>query len=123
MSDSVREIETMLATRKLGQLIQKLLPDYTDPIDFHKLRNNNGDLYRTPEETDKTAFDTMREWMGVPHALNAIASALETVTTTWTSLLHGLFIPSSKPIPPHIQREIAKASTAKSLSQELCLKS
>lgn len=37
MSERFREMETMLATQKLGRLIQKLLPDYTDPLDFHQL--------------------------------------------------------------------------------------
>ena len=73
----------------------------------------------TPEETDRAASATMREWMGVPHGLNVIASVLESVATAWTSLLHGLFTPCSNLIPLHIQREIAKASMAKPLPPEI----
>ena len=31
MSDRIKDMESLLAAKKLGQLIQRLLPDHTDP--------------------------------------------------------------------------------------------
>ncbi len=118
-SDRVREMETMLATRKLEQLIQKLLPDYTDPLDFSQLQDASGVLYRTPEEADLAASNTMRDWMGILSALNSIAAALEASSAMWRTLLYGLLTPCSNPIPSHIQRAIAEASKAKSIGPEV----
>jgi hypothetical protein len=42
MSERVREMEALLDAKKLGKLIQKLLPDYTDPLDFNQLRDAQG---------------------------------------------------------------------------------
>ncbi len=119
MSDHVREMETMLTTRKLAQLIQRLLPDYTDPLDFNQLRDASGEAYRTPEEADLAAFNTMQDWIGIPPALNSIAAALEASSAVWRTLLNGLFTPCSNPIPFEIQREIADASKAKPIRPEV----
>jgi hypothetical protein len=35
MSDRVRDMEALLAAKKLGKLIHKLLPDYSDLLDFN----------------------------------------------------------------------------------------
>lgn len=42
MSERVREMEALLEAKKLGKLIQKLLPDYTDPLDFNQLKDEQG---------------------------------------------------------------------------------
>jgi hypothetical protein len=47
MSERVQEMENLLAAQKLGRLIQKLLPDFTDPLDFHQLRDGTGALFPT----------------------------------------------------------------------------
>jgi hypothetical protein len=83
----------MLATRKLGQLIQRLLPNYTEPLDFNQLRDTHGTLFATPEATDRAASETMRDWMDIPQALNAIADNMERVMDGWQTLLFGSYAP------------------------------
>ena len=63
MSERVRDMEAMLAAKKLGQLIQKLLPDYADPLDFNQLCHPDGTPYASPMEVDQAASATMKEWM------------------------------------------------------------
>jgi hypothetical protein len=115
MSERVREMENLLATQKLGRFIQKLLPDFTDPLDFHQLRDGTGALFPTPEAADKAASDTMREWMGVPPSLNSIADSMENEPDCWHALLNGSFVPRSNPIPTPIQTAIVRAMKAKPL--------
>ncbi len=119
MSERVRDMETLLATQKLGRLIQKLLPDHTDPLDFHQLRDATGALFPNPEAADKAASDTMRDWMGVPLSLNAIADSMEAVPDGWQDLLNGFFSPQPNPIPSKVQAAIASSMKAKPLGPDI----
>ena len=119
MSERVREMETLLATQKLGRLIQKLLPDHTDPLDFHKLRDSTGALLPNPEAADRAASEVMREWMGVPPSLNEIADSMESMPEGWQDLLTGSFSPRTNPIPSKVQAAIANAMKAKPLRPDI----
>ncbi len=115
MSERVREMENLLAAQKLGRLIQKLLPDFADPLDFHQLRDGAGALFPTPEAADEAVSATMRDWMGVPQSLNSIADIIESEPTCWHALLDGSYVPTTNPIPAPIQNAIARAMQAKPL--------
>lgn len=91
MSKRIKEMESLIAAKKLGQLIQRLLPDYTDPLDFNQLKDRDGTLLPTPAAADKAASRTMRDWMAVPANLNGIANSFETLKDLWIAVLRGLF--------------------------------
>lgn len=61
MSERVRDLESLLAAKKLGRLIQQLLPDYSDPLDFNQLRDANGHLFKSEAALDKAASRTKQE--------------------------------------------------------------
>jgi hypothetical protein len=82
-------MEAMLSAKKLGQLIQKVLPDYTDPLDFTQLCDTDGVPYSSPKAVDRAASAVMREWMGIPPALNPIAALMETAKAYWQTLYDG----------------------------------
>ena len=109
-------MEALLEAKKLGQLIQKLLPDYTDPLDFNQLKDDRGLPFKSPSAVHKAASRTMQDWMGVPSTLNRIASTLETQANAWMDLLHGTYATDANPIPPRIRSDIASAMQAKTIS-------
>jgi hypothetical protein len=119
MSDRIKEMESLLTAKKLGRLIQKLLPDYTDPLDFNQLKDRDGTHLPTPAAVDKAASRTMREWMGVPANLNCIANSLETLKDLWIDILRGLFNPAENPVPMDVQRAILHASRERPLTAEI----
>jgi hypothetical protein len=47
MSDRMRDLETMLASRKLGRLIRSLLPKSSEPLNFNMLLGSDGAHFRT----------------------------------------------------------------------------
>ena len=61
MSERVREMEALLEAKKLGKLIQKILPDYTDPLDFNQLKDTHGTPLTTPAAVHRAASKTMQE--------------------------------------------------------------
>ncbi len=99
MSERIQNIEALLAAQKLGKLIQKLLRDYSDPMDFHQLKDRDGALLQSPEAVDKAAAATMKDWMGALHNLNPMAATLEREPDAWQSLLNGTLCPTSNPVP------------------------
>lgn len=114
----VRDMEALLAAKKLGKLIQKLLPDYSDFLDYNKLTDENGHPFRTPSATDRAASETMADWMGIPLNLIPIASAMEEHPSLWRTLLQCTFLSQPNPIPERIQRDIAKACGARHLPEQ-----
>ena len=110
MSERIQEMESLLAAKKLGRLIQRLLPDYTEPLNFNQLKDRDGTPLTTPAAADKAASRTMRDWMGVPPNLNSIANSFELLKDLWMELLNGLFCTVPNPIPNDIQRAITHAS-------------
>jgi hypothetical protein len=117
MSDRVRDIESLLAAKKLGRLIQKLLPSYAEPLDFNQLRDQDGIPYRTAAAADKAASRTMRDWMAVPDNLNPVADLMERQPDAWKSLLHGTYLPTSNPIPVAVQQAILQAAQAREIPE------
>lgn len=79
MSERVCEMKSLLAAKKLGKLIQKLLPDYTEPLDFYQLTDSDGRPFKSSR--------TMQDWMRVPRSLNRIAKFMEDQKNAWMSLL------------------------------------
>jgi hypothetical protein len=51
MSERIRDMEALLEAKKLGKLIQKLLLDYSDPLDFNQLKDAQGQPFRSPVAT------------------------------------------------------------------------
>jgi hypothetical protein len=119
MSDRVRDMEALLEAKKLGKLIQKLLPDYTDPLDFHQLLDPSGAPFKTPAAADKAASRTMQAWMGIPANLNSIPQYMENWRDAWQTLLHGTKSPEPNPIPTSIQQAILQASKKKDIPQSV----
>ncbi len=119
MSERIRDMEALLEAKKLGKLIQKLLPDYTDPLDFNQLSDLLGQPFTSPKTTHKAATRTMQEWMGIPATLNRIANYMEVQATAWLDLLRGTYPVEANPIPRHIRLDIAKAMRAKPVPVEV----
>jgi hypothetical protein len=119
MSERIKEMESLLTAKRLGHLIQKLLPNYTDPLDFNQLKDRDGTHLPTPAAVDKAASRTMREWMGVPANLNCIANSLETLKDLWTDVLRGLFSHAVNPVPIDVQRAILNASRKRPLTADI----
>ena len=59
MSSRVKDLETLLATRKLGKLIKMLLPKSSAPLNFNLLLDANGEPYRSDTKIDRAAAETM----------------------------------------------------------------
>lgn len=105
-------MEALLDAKKLGQLIQKLLPYYTDPLDFNRLKDTQGLPFKSPSVVHRAASRTMQDWMGIPATLNRIASTMETESTAWLDLLSGSYTIEANPIPPHIRSGIVSVMQA-----------
>jgi hypothetical protein len=61
-------LESLLAAKKLGRLINQLLPDYSDPLNFNQLRDDHGNIFEDEAAVDKAASRIMSDWMGCPQA-------------------------------------------------------
>jgi len=86
MSVRLRDLETLLASQKLGRLISSLLPKSSEPLNFNMLLGSNGAHFRTDAKADKASANTMKEWMGVPTSLHPVAQSLETDPQLWKKL-------------------------------------
>jgi hypothetical protein len=105
MSDRIKDMETLLTTRKLKTLIQRLIPTSSEPINFNALKDKRGRLFKTAESADIAAANTMRDWMGIPIDLNPIARSFEVDPNRWKQLLDGT-IGTTPGLPDEIQRRI-----------------
>jgi hypothetical protein len=119
MSERIKDMEFLLAAKKLGRLIQRLLPDYTEPLDFNQLKDRNGTPLPTPAAADKAASRTMRDWMDIPPNLNSIANSFELLNDLWIEVLRGLFCTVTNPIPNDVQQAILHASQERPLSPKI----
>jgi hypothetical protein len=91
MSERIRKVNTFLEAKKLGKLIQKLLPDYTDPLDFNQLKDPQAQPFKRSAAAHRVASRTMQEWMRIPITLNRIANHREAQAAAWLDLLRGTY--------------------------------
>jgi hypothetical protein len=118
MSDRMRDLETLLASKKLGRLIRSLLPKSSDPLNFNMLLDSDGTPFRSDAKTDKAAAAIMKDWMGVPDSLHPIASSLEADQHLWHKLLDGT-MPLSQDLPGDIQTKIIAACRKRQISDAI----
>jgi hypothetical protein len=99
MFDQVKDLESLLAAKKL--------PDYTDPLDFNQLRDEDGIPFKNAPAPDRAAFRTMKDWMGIPINLNPIVDTTKRQPNAWKTLLQDTYISSPNPIPMATQLHVA----------------
>ena len=108
MSVRMKDLETLLVSRKLGRLIRSLLPTSSEPLNFNMLLGSDGAHFRTEAKTDKAAAHTMKDWMAIPDSLHPLALSFEDDPQLWRRLLDGT-MPLSPDLPHDIQQSIIQA--------------
>jgi hypothetical protein len=114
----MKDLETLLASRKLGRLIRSLLPTSSEPLNFNMLLDSDGTHFRTEAKTDRAAAHTMKDWMGIPASLHPVALSLEDDPHLWRRLLDGT-MPFSPDLPHDIQKSIIQACGKRLIPDEV----
>jgi hypothetical protein len=111
MSARTKDLETLMASRKLGRLIKTLLPKNSEPLNFNMLLDVRGTPFRTAAKAARAAAATMKEWMSVPPTLHSIAKSLEEDSEVWRRLLDGT-ISLSADLPKTSNAELSRPAAS-----------
>lgn len=79
--ERVKELKSLLKTKKLAKLIHKHLPDFTDTLDYNQLKDPVGGCHDTLKAMDKAGSLMTQDGMGISESLNSIASPLNRLRT------------------------------------------